>query len=146
MIVRLNTKEETYLLIIWTQALVATLGSLFFSEIRGYIPCELCWTQRIFMYPLVIIYGVALFKKNKQIAFPGIILSGIGMCVSIYHYSLQKIQGLQAVGGICGDVPCTLQYVNYFGFITIPLLAGIAFMIIFILHLLLIRKGTHHEK
>src|SRR5699024_5403833 len=133
-------------MLIWIQTLIATMGSLFYSEIMGYTPCELCWIQRILMYPLVIIYGTALIKKNSFIALPGLILSGIGICVSIYHYSLQKLSFLQESGAICGDVPCTLQYVNYFGFITIPFLAGIAFLIIIALHLLLLREGKQNEK
>lgn len=134
-----NTKE-TILLLIWAQAVLATLGSLFYSEIMGYTPCELCWIQRIFMYPLVVIYGFAAIKKDLNIALPGLLLSGIGMCVSIYHYLVQKLPALQEVGGTCGDVPCNIQYVNYFGFITISFLAGTAFLIIFVLHLFLLKK------
>lgn len=137
---KFTKKHETLLLIIWTQALVATLGSLFYSEVMGYDPCELCWYQRILMYPLIIVYGAAILKKNVQIALPGLILSGIGMFVSLYHYSLQKFPMFQDAGGFCGDVPCNLQYVNYFGFVTIPLLAGVAFIVIFCLHLLILRS------
>lgn len=128
----LSKQKETLLLIIWTQSLIAVLGSLYYSEIVGYIPCELCWIQRIFMYPLVIIFGVALIKRSTSIAIPGVILSGIGILISIYHYGLQKAPFLQKAGDICGEVPCNLQYVNYFGFITIPFLAGIAFLVILI--------------
>lgn len=135
----LSKKEETLLLIMWTQSLIATLGSLFYSEVVGYVPCDLCWVQRIFMYPLVIIYGLAIWKKNKQIALSGVVLSGIGMLVSIYHYSLQKVPFMRDVGGFCTGVPCNVQYVNYFGFMTIPFLAGTAFVIIFIVHMILFR-------
>lgn len=135
-----NKQVENVLLILWTVALLATLGSLFYSELMHYEPCKLCWIQRIFMYPLVIIYGVALLKKDLQIALPGILFSGIGMCISIYHYGLQKLPALQDAGGFCGDVPCTLQYVNYFGFITIPFLAGFAFLFITIIHGMMIFK------
>lgn len=135
----LTKKEEVALFIIWTQALIATLGSLFYSEIIGYTPCDLCWVQRIFMYPLVIIYGVALVKKNVQLAFSGLILSGVGMLISIYHYSLQKVPFMQEAGGFCTGVPCNLQYVNYFGFITIPFLACVAFIVIFVTHMYLLR-------
>lgn len=130
-------KEKQYenvMLLMWSVALIATLGSLYFSEIMNYEPCKLCWIQRIFMYPLVIIYGLALLKRNHQLALSGLILSGIGMCIAIYHYGLQKLPVLQDTGGFCGDVPCTLQYVNYFGFITIPFLSATAFTIITILH------------
>lgn len=133
--------NENILLIIWIQALIATLGSLFYSEIMGFIPCELCWIQRIFMYPLVMIYGVAALKKNLSIALPGLFLSGIGMFISAYHYLLQKLPALHEAGGSCGIVPCNTQYVNYFGFITIPFLAGTAFIIIFTLHIVLLKQS-----
>lgn len=135
-----SKSTETLLLLIWTQALIALLGSLFYSEILGYVPCELCWAQRIFMYPLVIIYGVALIKRNSIIALPGLILSGIGMLISVYHYAIQKLPSLHDAGGSCTIVPCNLQYVNYFGFMTIPFLAGLAFLIIFVLHIIVIKK------
>lgn len=135
-----SKKVENILTLIWIQALIAMFGSVFYSEIMGYIPCELCWIQRIIMYPLVIIYGVALWKKNIDIALPGLILSGIGILVSVYHYGVQKLSFLQEAGGMCGEIPCNLQYVNYFGFITIPFLAGTAFIIIFILHIMMLRS------
>jgi len=135
----MNAKKpnETLMLIIWTQTLLALFGSLYFSEIKGFTPCELCCIQRILMYPLVIIYGVALIKKDFNIAIPGAILSGIGMCVSVYHYLLQKVPAFQSGGNYCGIVPCNAEYVNYAGFITIPFLAGLAFLIIFVIHIIL---------
>ncbi|MBM7601677.1 disulfide bond formation protein DsbB [Virgibacillus halotolerans] len=132
--------NENLLLLLWGQAFIALAGSLFFSEVMGYTPCELCWVQRILMYPLVIIYGVALIKKDLSIALPGLILSGIGMFVSIYHYLIQKLPALAEAGGACGLVPCNVTYVNYFGFITIPFMAGVAFIVIFVLHLILLKQ------
>ncbi|MEI3597570.1 MULTISPECIES: disulfide oxidoreductase [unclassified Oceanobacillus] len=137
----LTKKAENLLLIIWVQAFVATTGSLFYSEVMGYIPCELCWYQRILMYPLVIIYGLALWKKDVKMTLSGLVLSGIGMFVSTYHYLLQKVPAFHEMGGSCsGAVPCNAIYVNYFGFITIPFMAGVAFIIIFVLHLLLLKE------
>ena len=115
----ISKKKESLLLVVWTTSLVATAGSLFFSEVLGYIPCDLCWIQRIFMYPIVIISTAALLKKNIDIAYSILFLSGIGMLFSLYHYGLQKLPFLQDAGGICGQVPCNLQYINYFGFIKI---------------------------
>jgi len=137
----ISKKQETFVMIIWGQALVATLGSLFYSEIMGYLPCELCWYQRILMYPLVIIYGVYAFGKSKDraILLPGLIMSGVGLMISIYHYLIQKVPALHEAGSSCGIVPCNGQYVNYFGFVTIPFLAGIAFAVIFVLSILLYR-------
>lgn len=137
----LTKKAENLLLIIWVQAFVATAGSLFYSEVVGYVPCELCWYQRILMYPLVVIYGVAMWKKDVKMSLAGLILSGIGMFVSSYHYLLQKVPAFHEMGGSCGGpVPCNAIYVNYFGFITIPFMAGVAFIVIFILHLFLLKE------
>lgn len=132
--------NETILLLIWLQTLIATVGSLFYSEVMGYVPCDLCWIQRIFMYPLVIIYGVAAIKRDILIALPGLILSIAGSCVAIYHYALQKVPLLQDAGGFCSTVSCNVQYVNYFGFITIPFLAAIAFLVVFTLHVVLLKQ------
>lgn len=139
-----QSKQEQIIFIIWAQSIVATLGSLFFSEVMGFVPCELCWFQRILMYPLVIIYGVAIVKKDWATALPGLILSGIGMCVSGYHYLIQKTSLFSSAGESCGLIPCTTEYINYFGFITIPFLALTAFIIIFTLHisLLMQQRGT----
>ncbi|WP_026569138.1 MULTISPECIES: disulfide oxidoreductase [Sediminibacillus] len=137
--------KENILLIIWGQAVAAMLGSLFFSEFMGYEPCELCWYQRILMYPLVIIYGYAAIKKDIRFGLPGLIMSGIGICVSTYHYLIQKLPALHEAGESCGLVPCNGQYVNYFGFITIPFLALIAFIVIFVFHIILLlqqRRGN----
>lgn len=133
--------SEIFLLLIWTQAVLATLGSLFYSEIIGYVPCDLCWIQRIFMYPLVIIYGVAAIKRDISLALPGLILSAIGFFISTYHYLVQKLPALHDAGGSCQIVPCNVQYVNYFGFVTIPFLAGLAFLIICTLHIIILKRS-----
>jgi disulfide bond formation protein DsbB len=136
-------KVENLLSFAWIASFIATLGSLYFSEILQYTPCELCWYQRIFMYPLVIILGIGVFKKDASIALYTLILSGIGGCISIYHYSIQKIDFLGEHSASCGIVPCTGEYINWLGFITIPFLALIAFIIIFVISLLLLNRKGH---
>ncbi|MGM7719223.1 disulfide oxidoreductase [Metabacillus sp. Hm71] len=139
-----STKEkqiENLLSIGWIASFIATLGSLYFSEILQYTPCDLCWYQRIFMYPLVIILGVGVFKKDASIALYSLILSAIGGCISIYHYSIQKIDFLGEKSISCGIVPCTGEYINWLGFITIPFLALVAFIIIFSTSLLILKKA-----
>lgn len=128
----MNKRLENLLLLIWTVALVATLGSLYYSEVKGYTPCLYCWYQRILMYPLVLIAGIALIQKNGRIALTTATFSLIGACLSAYHYATQKLSFFQEHAGTCGDVPCTAQYVNYLGFITIPFMAFVAFALIFI--------------
>ena len=125
-------------LVSFAVALIATLGSLFYSEIAGYQPCKLCWFQRIFMYPQVILLGIALWKKNETLAiYNSLALSAIGGMIAGYHYLLQI--------GIAPELPCAAvgyssacsqRFVMNFGYITIPLMAFTAFALIFILFLI----------
>ncbi|MBD7908972.1 disulfide oxidoreductase [Sporosarcina gallistercoris] len=128
----MNKRVENLLLLIWTIAFVATLGSLYYSEVKGFTPCLYCWYQRILMYPIVLIAGIALIQKNGRIWLTTAAFSIIGACLSGYHYTIQKFSFFQERAGTCGDVPCTAQYVNYLGFITIPFMAFIAFVLILI--------------
>ncbi|SER93159.1 disulfide oxidoreductase [Salipaludibacillus aurantiacus] len=123
-------KIEYAMLAAWGIAFISTLGSLYFSEVQNFIPCELCWVQRIFMYPLVITLGIAVVKKDARQAFYTLPLSVIGMGTAIYHYLLQKVPLFSGAAEACGIIPCNYQYINYFGFITIPFLAFTAFLLI----------------
>ncbi|MGD6792594.1 disulfide oxidoreductase [Metabacillus indicus] len=122
---------ENALFTAWGASFISMLGSLYFSEVLDFVPCNLCWYQRILMYPLVVILGIAVIKKDYQIAFYTMILSGIGGAISIYHYAVQKIDFIGENSASCGIVPCTGEYINWLGFITIPFLALIGFSIIF---------------
>lgn len=124
----------------WLVALIATIGSLFFSERMGFIPCTLCWYQRILMYPLVFLLGVAFYRNDKKIYVYALPLSIIGICVSSYHYALQKIPSLQEFSACTSGVPCSGQYINWFGFVTIPFLALLAFVMITVFMLGLWKK------
>ncbi len=139
--------QENLLFFAWAISVVATLGSLYFSEIKQFEPCELCWYQRILMYPLTILLGIALVKKNYGIALYSAIFSGIGLCLSFYHYLIQKVPFFTSKAPACGRVPCTGEYINWLGFITIPFLALIAFILIFVMSLLLLRmtKGVDRK-
>lgn len=132
--------RELILFAAWATSIIAVFGSLYFSEIRQYEPCELCWYQRILMYPFSLILGIAVVLKDYRIAFYTMILSALGILVSLYHYSLQKIPFLADSADTCGRVPCSGQYINWLGFITIPFLAFTAFTIIFILSFILWKR------
>ncbi|WP_339997282.1 disulfide oxidoreductase [Priestia aryabhattai] len=125
----------------WITALIAMLGSLTFSEVLHFIPCELCWYQRILMYPLAIVLGVAVYRNDTFIYKYVLPFSVIGMALSGYHYCLQKIPALKVFETCTSGVPCSGQYINWLGFITIPFLAFIAFTIITIM-MLVLRKQT----
>ncbi|MGD6818980.1 disulfide oxidoreductase [Metabacillus sp. 84] len=134
-----NKSLENWFFTAWAAAFVSALGSLYFSEIVGYEPCELCWYQRIFMYPQVIILGIAIAKKNDGIALYSLSLSSIGAAISLYHYGMQKVAFLGDSAVSCGRVPCTGEYINWLGFITIPLLALTGFTIIIISCIMILR-------
>jgi disulfide bond formation protein DsbB len=119
-------------------ALIATSGSLFYSEYAKFAPCYLCWFQRIFMYPLVIIFGIAAFKKDYNIFAYTLPLAMTGWLISLYHnYFSYRAIGLT----VCrlGE-SCFAPYVHEFGYITIPMMALTAFSLI--IGLMLINK--HH--
>jgi disulfide bond formation protein DsbB len=118
------------LMISWLAAITATLGSLFFSEVMHFIPCTLCWYQRILMYPLAVLIGIAFYHNDRGIYKYVLPLSFLGMLISGYHYGLQKIPFLKKFEMCVNGVPCSGEYINWLGFITIPLLAFTAFTII----------------
>ena len=85
-------KQEYALFAAWGASFIATLGSLYFSEIMKFEPCVLCWYQRIFMYPFVLWLGIAVVKKDYRIASYSLPIASIGACISLYHYAIQKIE------------------------------------------------------
>lgn len=124
----------------WFVSVIATLGSLYFSEIKGFIPCELCWYQRISMYPLVLILGIATFQNDLKAPRYVLPLSLLGGSISVLHYLEQKVPGFGGIKPCVNGVPCSSEYINWLGFITIPFLALVAFLLITIAMLLLVWK------
>ena len=141
-----NSQIEYALFIAWGIALIATLGSLFFSEINNFIPCSLCWVQRIFMYPLVVILGIATVKKDAKQALYTLPLSLTGLGFAIYHYMLEKIPALSQQAASCGIIPCNYEYINWLGFITIPFMSMIAFLLISLIMAWIIITTKEREK
>lgn len=125
-----RTIQTLGLYLAWLVALVATGGSLYFSEVMLFVPCNLCWWQRILMYPLVLLLGVASYTNDHRVVRYVLPLSIAGMFVSAYHYLGQKVPNFLPPEVCRGGVPCTGEYINWLGFITIPLLAFTAFTLI----------------
>lgn len=124
----MNFIKKNLLQIALFQATIATLGSLIFSEILKFPPCILCWYQRIFMYPLVIILAVGIWKKDKNLPYFVLPLSIIGLFISAYHNLLYyKIIPESAAPCTLG-ISCTTKFIEWFGFVTIPLLSLGAFV------------------
>ena len=112
------------------QAVVATLGSLSFSEILHFTPCVLCWYQRICMYPLIAILAVSIWRKNKDIPLYVLPLTLIGGGIAIYHNLLYYNIIPESAAPCKLGVSCTTHFFAWFGFITIPLLSLTAFTVI----------------
>lgn len=133
--------EKAYLLSFFV-ALTSMLGSLYYSEVAGYEPCKLCWYQRILMYPLVFLFGFALFKKRRDLTDYALVLSSIGSALSLYHYLLQigvvPTIGCEAIGY---SASCSQRFVFSYGYMTIPMMAFAGFALITVL-LIVTRFGT----
>lgn len=137
---RSDSLSLTFIFLAFLVSLIATLGSLFFSEIMNFVPCSLCWYQRIFMYPLVFIFLVNLLYPDDKIykySFPLVI---IGLAFSIYHNLLILKVIPENLSPCVQGIPCSVDYLNWLGFITIPLLSFFAYTIIFILLIMSKRK------
>ena len=113
----------------WGVALLASAGSLYFSEVANYTPCTLCWYQRIAMYPLVLILGIAIFRRDIGIRIYAIPLAVVGAIIATYHWLLERIPELD-YGACSAGVPCTQKWFEEFGFVTLPFLALIAFLLV----------------
>jgi disulfide bond formation protein DsbB len=126
-------------------ALTATLGSLYFSEIVGFVPCLLCWYQRIAMYPLVLVLGVATLTADREAWWYALPLAALGALISIYHVIIQLRPELDVVT-CTTEAPCTLRYLAVFGFVSIPVMAGSGFVGIAALMLAVREGGGNTER
>lgn len=127
----------------WLVTAVATGGSLYLSEGLGLEPCVLCWYQRIAMYPLVIVLGVALLRSDEGIWLTAVPLCGLGALVSAYHVAVQNLPGIE-ITSCSASAPCSVKYLEAYGFVTIPVMAGSAFLLagaLVLLHGLLLRRA-----
>ncbi len=132
-----RTRENPYLLFFkkytfifgFLSGLGAFLLSLFYSEIVGFPACELCWIQRIFLYPQLILFGMELYKRDRSIVDFSIVFASIGSLVSIYHVYVENggTGGLSCATGTSlatsTGASCYVRYIYEFGYITMPIMA-----------------------
>jgi len=124
----------------WLVSMIATLGSLFFSEVMMFPPCIMCWYQRICMYPLTVILLVALFPLDTKVLKFGQPFVAIGLFFAVYQNLLYYKILPESVQPCSQGVSCTSDYINWFGFITIQLLSLVAFIVIALLLYLFKKK------
>lgn len=109
-------------------AAVSTAGSLYYSEVAGFTPCLYCWYQRICMYPLAGILGVAAIRRDQRVGWYVLPIAIGGLGLSIYHYQLERFPDQ---GSACdAAIPCSFKWVDEFGFVSIPFMAGSGFIAI----------------
>jgi disulfide bond formation protein DsbB len=117
----------------WSLVTMATLGSLFFSEVMDVPVCVLCWYQRIAMYPLVIILAIGLFPYDPKVIRYASVLATIGWLISLFQVLL--VAGIipENVQPCVQGIPCSETHISLFGFLNIPGLSLVTFSLIGIL-------------
>jgi disulfide bond formation protein DsbB len=119
----------------WLMAAIAMAGSLYYSEVAGFPPCEYCWYQRIAMYPLVVILGVAILRKDAGVRRYALPLAVPGSLIALYHYGVERFPDLQ-VGECSAQIPCSQVWVWKFDLVSIAFMAFVCFSVIVTLLLL----------
>jgi disulfide bond formation protein DsbB len=114
----------------WLVATVATLGSLYYSEIANFVPCRLCWYQRICMYPLAVILLVGLLLRDRRVRWYAMPFVVVGAPVSLYHWLVERVDFF-AKGSSCSvEAPCTVPWFEELGYVTLAFMALSAFLLI----------------
>lgn len=138
------TASNQKMLLAWLIALTGTLGSLYLSDIRGFVPCLLCWYQRIALYPLVVILPIGILRHDTNAAVYTLPLVIIGAGVAFYQNLL--VWHLVPASGWCGALgDCANGYINWWGFISIPLLSLATFIFLIILLVMVSRRRLPTE-
>nr|WP_314901709.1 disulfide bond formation protein B [uncultured Deefgea sp.] len=136
-----NTHGWYLLFACWLIAASGTLGSLFFSEVMQIPPCVLCWYQRIAMYPLLVVFSVALFPFDPRCTRYALPLAIIGWLFAFFHLLIYSGVIPESMQPCTAEVSCAKIDLELIGFITIPLMSVVAFSLMIGL-LLTIAKGN----
>ncbi len=124
----------------WVVAFVATLGSLYYSEVAGFTPCPLCWYQRICMYPLALILGIAALRRDREVWWYVLPLAGLGAVFAAYHSWIQAFPPDGGSAFCTADAPCTSRFVWELGFVSLPFMAMSGFL--FVITMMLLARSS----
>jgi disulfide bond formation protein DsbB len=126
----------TLIFIAWLSAAVSTLAALFLGEIMGHTPCVLCWYQRICMFPLVLILAAGLFPFDRRVVRYALPLAVTGWLLAAFHWAVASGLIPERLTPCSQGVPCSVEQVIWFGFLTLPMLSLLAFSLIIAMLLL----------
>ncbi len=126
----------TLIFLAWLVASIATLAALFLGEIMGYTPCVLCWYQRIAMFPLVLILAAGLFPFDPRVVRYALPLALVGWGLAIFHWGVASGVISESMTPCSQGVPCSVEQIVWFGFLTLPMLSVLAFSLIIALLLI----------
>jgi len=135
-----SSRQWGLLFVGWLLAVVSTVGSLFFSEVMDYVPCVLCWYQRIPMYALAVILGIALVTQDANVVKYAQPLALIGVALAAFHCLLYLGYVPKGIQPCSQDIPCSEVKLQVWGFLTIPLMSLAAFLAIVVVLFLLKRS------
>lgn len=143
---------DRYNLYIFLQLFIvlsSIFGSLFFSEVMKFAPCNLCWYQRLCVYPMSYIILTGLFLKSSDTVKYLLPFSVSGLFISIYH-NLVYYKFITVIVPCAESAPCSAQQLNWLGFVTIPMLSFLTFFLLLALNIMTImiskKIEAHHEK
>jgi disulfide bond formation protein DsbB len=126
----------------WLVAGISTLGALFFGEVMQLPPCVLCWYQRICMFPLALVLPFGLFPFDPKVVRYALPLAVLGWLIAVFHVLLVAGVIPESIKPCTQGVPCSEKVIEWFGFVTIPLLSVVAFSIIIALLALAHVRGS----
>ena len=140
----LNQKNTNWniLFLCWLLVSVSAMGSLFFSFVMEFAPCVLCWYQRIFLFPLVLILAIGLFPFDKKVVKYALPLAIAGWLTAVYHNLLYAGIIPKSIQPCSQGVSCTEEYIHLFGFLSIPMLSLLSFSTIVTLLIILYRRTS----
>jgi disulfide bond formation protein DsbB len=124
-------------------AVVATLGSLFYSEVKDLIPCDLCWYQRICMYPLAAIFAVGVARRDRAVLWYAAPFVAVGAPLALYHWLVERVPSLSDSTSCSVVAPCAVPYFEELGYITLAFMDLSAFLLIGAL--LLVGRAHRHS-
>jgi disulfide bond formation protein DsbB len=111
-------------------AITATAGSLYYSEVKDLIPCDLCWYQRIVMYPLVAVLAVGVIRRDRADFWYAAPFVAIGAPLALYHWLVERVPSLSDSSSCSVVAPCTVPNFEELGYVTLAFMSMSAFLLI----------------